>query len=91
MVPISIISNSSGVYYDNLTFSGITCMEDDVFYEGYSGKANINDFVLFEDVGAYSFVLKPPFITLNVPIVQYPEMIEIKRREYIDDVLDLYY
>jgi diaminopimelate decarboxylase len=41
---------------------GYTCMEHDCLYRGYEGAVRPGDFVVFENVGAYTVVMKPPFI-----------------------------
>jgi diaminopimelate decarboxylase len=41
---------------------GYTCMEHDCLYRGYRGAVQPGDFVVFENVGAYTVVMKPPFI-----------------------------
>jgi len=45
-----------------LEVAGYTCMEDDVLYRAYEGPLQVGDYLVFENVGAYTFVLKPPFI-----------------------------
>ena len=41
---------------------GYTCMEHDCLYRGYQQAVRPGDFVVFENVGAYTVVMKPPFI-----------------------------
>jgi diaminopimelate decarboxylase len=41
---------------------GYTCMEHDCLYRGYRGAVRPGDFALFENVGAYTVVMQPPFI-----------------------------
>jgi diaminopimelate decarboxylase len=41
---------------------GYTCMEHDCLYRGYPQAVRPGDFVVFENVGAYTVVMKPPFI-----------------------------
>ena len=41
---------------------GYTCMEHDCLYRGYHQAVRPGDFVVFENVGAYTVVMKPPFI-----------------------------
>mgnify|MGYP000027434551 CR=1 FL=1 len=90
-IPMQVISNGGGQYYQEIDFSGITCLEDDYFYTGYSGNVQSGDFVLFHSVGAYSIVLKPPFITENVSVIKWPEQQVVKRKEYISDILTTFY
>ena len=44
------------------SITGFTCMEDDVMHRGYRGPLAVGDICLFSSVGAYSNVLRPPFI-----------------------------
>ncbi len=41
---------------------GFTCMEHDVLFTGFEGTVAPGDYVVFENVGAYTNVLRPPFI-----------------------------
>jgi diaminopimelate decarboxylase len=41
---------------------GYTCMEHDCLYRGCHQGMRPGDFVVFENVGAYTIVMKPPFI-----------------------------
>ncbi len=41
---------------------GYTCMEDDCLAHGYEGRVEPGDFAVFGQVGAYTLVMKPPFI-----------------------------
>jgi len=54
----------------NLDVAGYTCREDDILYRGLKEVVNVGDFLVFQNVGAYSVVLKPPFIRLVAPVVQ---------------------
>jgi diaminopimelate decarboxylase len=47
---------------------GYTCMEDDCLFEGYRYSLGEGDYVIFDNVGAYTLVLKPPFI-MPCPVV----------------------
>ncbi len=48
--------------------SGYTCLEDDLICE-YDKEVKVGDTLIFDNVGAYSIVMKPPFIMPNFPIV----------------------
>lgn len=74
--------------------SGYTCIEGDYLYKGFNGNLAVGDFVVFDDVGSYSVVMKPPFILPNVAIVE-PHADGrhyklIKRRETFDDIFSTY-
>lgn len=49
--------------------SGFTCMEDDILHSQFSGDVAEGDYLAFYNVGAYTNVLKPPFIRLAPPIL----------------------
>lgn len=90
--PINIYSdqNTLSAEYENMDFGGFTCIESDYLYQGYRGKLAVGDYVVFDNVGSYSIVLKPPFILPNFPVLEYEEdtgRIElIKRQETFDDL-----
>lgn len=73
---------------------GYTCMEGDCLYRGYTGSLAPGDYVVFENVGAYTTVLKPPFIAPSPPIIMYDADMNaftlIKRREALEDVFSTY-
>jgi diaminopimelate decarboxylase len=48
---------------------GYTCMEDDVLYHDYDGRLARGDRIVFENVGAYTLVLAPPFILPQAPVI----------------------
>ena len=80
-------------YTDTLLYDlvGDSCLEDDIFCRAYRSYLQPGDYVVFQNVGAYSFVLKPPFITLNAPVLAFDEVThsvaEVKRREKPEDIL----
>lgn len=57
-----------GVQNSNTVLCGYTCLEDDLICE-YTKSVNIGDILVFKNVGAYSLVMKPPFIMPNFPIL----------------------
>jgi diaminopimelate decarboxylase len=48
---------------------GQTCMEDDVLHRGLPGPLAPGDLLEFGNAGAYSIVLKPPFIYGELPVL----------------------
>jgi diaminopimelate decarboxylase len=52
----------------------------------------VGDLVVFENVGSYSVVLKPPFILPNFPIVELRggQTRVVKRKETFDDLFCTY-
>lgn len=87
--PIEIIpmGNRQKVYQD-LDFGGYTCIESDYLYRHFNGKLAVGDFAVFENVGSYSVVLKPPFVLPNFPVIDLSEnTVElVKREESFDDI-----
>ena len=70
-LPFRVITNtkvSSNSF--NYLIAGYTCIESDYLSEEYQGTINKGDYILFENVGSYSIVLKPPFIHTNSPIIE---------------------
>ena len=93
-LPITVYQKSEkGRYYeeyDSVDIAGYTCMENDYLYRGYSGSLKRGDYIVFDNVGSYSIVLKPPFISPNCPIIEYNSEKNsyeiIKRREETEDI-----
>ncbi len=52
---------------------GYTCMENDYLSTNASGTISVEDYVIFKNVGAYTVVLKPPFIRMAPPIVTFSD------------------
>ena len=73
---------------------GYTCMEHDYLYKGYQGEIAVGDYVVFDNVGAYTNVLKPPFIRSSPPIISYDSVFNeyelSKRRESFEDMFSTY-
>ena len=76
--------------YDSIDIAGYTCIESDYLYKGYKGSLKIGDYIVFDNVGSYSIVLKPPFILPNCPIIEYNSEKNsyeiIKRKEETEDI-----
>ncbi|NOT83799.1 MAG: decarboxylase [Methylococcaceae bacterium] len=69
-LPMSVVSNADGQGATQpVDIVGTTCMEGDCLYSGYVGELKANDYVIFDNVGAYTNVLRPPFITPAPPIL----------------------
>jgi len=69
-----------------IDIAGCTCKEDDYLYRGYKGTLKRGDYIVFENVGSYSIVLKPPFIHPNCAIIDSSNHKIVKRRETNDDI-----
>lgn len=92
--PITILSSGAdSETVENATFVGRLCTENDVLYRGYEGKIGKGDVVSFENVGAYTISVKPPFIIPQFPILYVRsdgEIHECKRQERAQDILTTY-
>ena len=71
---------------------GYSCMENDYLYSGYWGNVSKEDYIVFKNVGAYTIVLKPPFIKPSPPIITFErgKCTIIRREETIDDIFLTY-
>ena len=73
---------------------GYTCMEHDCLYPAYPDPISIGDYTVFDNVGAYSIVFKPPFIWPSPPIVSYDSHLDLytlaRRQETTQDVFATY-
>lgn len=78
--------------YQDLDVGGYTCIDSDLLYRHYQGPLSVDDYLVFGNVGSYSFTLKPPFIMPNVPIVELREgeVRLIKRQEVMADIFGTY-
>lgn len=89
-LPIGVIRMSdSGERVKNADFVGYTCLEHDVLYRDFSGEISAGDYVVFDNVGGYSNVSKPPFIKPNCAMVSSNKKI-IKRAETVREVVATY-
>jgi len=91
-VPIEIYSKAEQNYYENIDFAGYTCIESDYLYKGFKGKLAVGDFIVFNEVGTYSIVMKPPFIMPQVSIIQIKNnnFKILKRKETFEDIFNTY-
>jgi diaminopimelate decarboxylase len=92
-LPMKVLGRHDTVLQGHTTsVVGFTCMEDDVLYSDYPFAISEGDLLLFRNIGAYSFVLKPPFIMPCQTIYVYNsgEILVTKKRETIDDILATY-
>jgi len=90
----NVSNQSKRQMYTDIDFGGYTCIESDYLYRGFNGELAVGDYIVFDNVGSYSVVLKPPFILPNFAIVDYDDetnSIElIKHRESFEDVFQTY-
>ena len=66
---------------------GYTCLEDDIICN-YDRRVEVGDTFVFPYVGAYSIVMKPPFIMPNFPVIVYNEKTD--NYEIIRESEDIY-
>jgi diaminopimelate decarboxylase len=72
---------------------GYTCMEHDCLVRGTTKPIDVGDFVVFEQTGAYTNVLRPSFIEPGPPVVAREAnggVAVVKRRERMTDVFASY-
>ncbi|MEO0837498.1 MAG: decarboxylase [Cyanobacteria bacterium J06643_5] len=73
---------------------GYTCMEHDCLYKDYAEEVGIGDYLVFDNIGAYTIVFKPPFIRPNPPIISYDSAMNeyslCRRKETSADVFSTY-
>lgn len=79
---------------ENVDFTGYTCLEYDILYRGYTGPLDVGSTVVFDNIGSYSNVLKPPFIRPDAAMVEYGadgHLALLKRRETAEDIFRTYF
>lgn len=93
-LPVKVVSAPAGAMATGLfDVVGTTCMEGDCLYTAYAGTLKPEDFVIFENVGAYTNVLRPPFINPAPPILSLDVLGQLelaRRRETGEDVFVTY-
>jgi diaminopimelate decarboxylase len=86
--------NNSKISSSPVDIVGYTCMEHDCLYENYPEPVSIGDYLVVDNMGAYTIVFKPPFIRANPPIIGYDsaanEYSLIRRTETSQDVFCTY-
>lgn len=86
---LEVFSESDKGDISKYDIAGYTCLENDILYNGYEGALNEGDYLLFKNVGAYTFVFKPPFIKLAPPFAMFNEdSIKILKKD--DEVEDIF-
>lgn len=92
--PLTVYSDATErMTFKDLDMAGYTCIEGDYLYRHYSGELAKGDIVVFDNVGSYSVVLKPPFILPNFPVLEIDDNGQVrmvKRRETFDDLFCTY-
>ncbi len=97
-LPITVYKDEANSNRDKLAngvdIVGYTCLEYDCLYKNYQGELTTGDYVVFENVGAYITVFKPPFIRYCPAIILYDSSCDdyklIKRKEDFQDIFATY-
>lgn len=73
---------------------GYTCMEIDYLYKNFQEQMSMGDYVVFDNVGAYTIVLKPPFIRTSPAVIAYDSLLgtyeTCRREENYEDIFSTY-
>ena len=90
--PIEIISDGGHQEMKDVDIVGYTCIEGDILQKNYSGPLDVGDYIVVENCGSYSLVMKPPFILPNFPVVDISgdEPETIKRAETFNDLFQTF-
>lgn len=92
-LPFEIINKGEDSDRIQYKIAGYTCIESDYLCNNYRGLIEEDDFVIFQNVGSYSIVMKPPFIHPNVPIIEMEsdnKFSIVKRQEELDNVFQTF-
>jgi diaminopimelate decarboxylase len=90
--PIQVLnfSSKSAVEVQNAKLCGYTCIESDIIHNDFNGKIAKGDLIIFQEVGSYSVVMKPPFILPDVAIIEFEEKSEtfktVRDRQTFDNI-----
>lgn len=86
--PITVYSPSIRGNVRTVEITGYTCMEEDTLHTSYTGAIEVGDLIQFHQTGAYTIVLKPPFINPAAPIVSVDKsgIQLLRRRETFADL-----
>jgi diaminopimelate decarboxylase len=90
--PIKVLSFSaeSAVEVQNAKLCGYTCIESDIIHNDFNGKIAKGDLIIFQEVGSYSVVMKPPFILPDVAIIEFDEKSEtfetVRNRQTFENI-----
>lgn len=70
-IPFRTIKASEKNKLEDALIGGYTCMESDIISRSFGGDLNVGDYLIFDNMGAYNIVFKPPFIKEAPPILQF--------------------
>lgn len=91
-LPFNIYTAKKEIQPFDFDIVGYTCMENDFLCQSVSGSCSVGDIIEFENCGGYTTVFKPPFIRPQFPVfaIENDNIIEIKRSETVDNILETY-
>ena len=71
--PVEVYNSNikNTIHVKKAKLTGYTCIESDIIHDDFSGDVAKGDTIIFKEVGAYSVVMKPPFILPDVAIIQF--------------------
>lgn len=90
--PTQILSlnKSRAVDFKNAKLCGYTCIESDIIHNDFNGKVGRGDLIIFQEIGSYSVVMKPPFILPDVAIIEFKEQNKtfevVRNRQTFQDI-----
>ena len=68
-LPVSLVPSSPRTAESLFKIVGFTCIEGDVLTHEFSSDVRADDYIVYGNVGSYSVVMRPPFITPSSPIL----------------------
>ena len=90
-LPVSVLpGGTDGPALCGADVGGFTCLEDDLLCRGLDLPLRVGDTLVFENAGAYTNVMKPPFIRAGCKILSLSEDGSVslaKRDETAEDML----
>ena len=88
-MPFTRIGEEVESQFNNIQISGYTCKEDDILIDSYSGPLAVGDVLLFDNLGAYVTVFKPPFIEPDFAIYSAHQgnLTSVRRQQTLSDIL----
>ncbi len=92
-LPMRVVSQRDAASTVECDVAGFTCIESDVITLDAPLDLRVGDLVLYDNVGSYSVVMKPPFILPSPPILRVTSDSKVelvRRRETVDDILATY-
>lgn len=96
-LPVTPILNPNikrAKYHSLYNVVGYTCIESDYLSKKLKAPLSVGDFLVYDNVGSYSIVMRPPFILPSNPILLYAGKNKalklIKRRQSNSDIFKLF-